>query len=75
MRQVFIKTVSDEHGRVSISEGTFQETHVEDGWADLVVVAQVARPFSSMRHFSNDPCRPSTGAQTLVALRRSLDAS
>jgi len=40
MREVFSKTVSDEQGRVSIAEGTFQETHIEDGWADLVVVAQ-----------------------------------
>ncbi|KAJ7273741.1 S-adenosyl-L-methionine-dependent methyltransferase [Mycena haematopus] len=40
MRQVFSKTVSDDQGRVSITEGTFQETHIEDGWADLVVVAQ-----------------------------------
>ncbi|KAJ7858120.1 S-adenosyl-L-methionine-dependent methyltransferase [Mycena olivaceomarginata] len=26
---------------VSVADGTFEETHVEDGWADLVVVAQV----------------------------------
>ncbi|KAJ6596936.1 S-adenosyl-L-methionine-dependent methyltransferase [Mycena vulgaris] len=38
MREVFIKTISDD--RVSISEGTFQQTGIEDGWADLVVVAQ-----------------------------------
>ncbi|KAJ7449853.1 S-adenosyl-L-methionine-dependent methyltransferase [Mycena latifolia] len=38
MREVFSKTISDE--RVSITEGTFQQTSVEDGWADLVVVAQ-----------------------------------
>ncbi|KAK7014845.1 histone H2B [Favolaschia claudopus] len=38
MREVFSKSISDQ--RVSIAEGTFQETHVEDGWADLVVVAQ-----------------------------------
>ncbi|KAJ7172457.1 methyltransferase type 11 [Mycena filopes] len=40
MRDVFSKTVVDEQGRVSISDGTFEQTHVEDGWADLVVVAQ-----------------------------------
>ncbi|KAJ7343462.1 S-adenosyl-L-methionine-dependent methyltransferase [Mycena albidolilacea] len=40
MRQVFSKTVSDEQDRVSIAYGTFQETDVEDGWADLVVIAQ-----------------------------------
>jgi len=38
MRDVFSKTVKDD--RVSIAEGTFQDTGVEDGWADLVVVAQ-----------------------------------
>jgi len=40
MREVFSKTVSDEQGRVLITEGTFQETHIEDGWADVVIVAQ-----------------------------------
>ncbi|KAJ7219298.1 S-adenosyl-L-methionine-dependent methyltransferase [Mycena pura] len=38
MRNVFSKTVSDE--RVSVTEGTFQQTGIEDGWADLVVIAQ-----------------------------------
>ncbi|KAJ7709859.1 S-adenosyl-L-methionine-dependent methyltransferase [Mycena rosella] len=38
MREVFSKTVSDE--RVSIADGTFQQTSIPDGWADLVVVAQ-----------------------------------
>ncbi|KAJ7109424.1 S-adenosyl-L-methionine-dependent methyltransferase [Mycena epipterygia] len=38
MRDVFSKTISDK--RVSIADGTFQQTSVEDGWADLVVVAQ-----------------------------------
>ncbi|KAJ6481287.1 S-adenosyl-L-methionine-dependent methyltransferase [Mycena vitilis] len=38
MRDVFSNTISDE--RVSIRDGTFQESHVEEGWADLVVVAQ-----------------------------------
>jgi len=38
MRDVFTKTVLDE--RVSVSEGTFDTTGVEDGWADLVVIAQ-----------------------------------
>ncbi|KAJ7452391.1 S-adenosyl-L-methionine-dependent methyltransferase [Mycena galericulata] len=38
MRDIFSKTVSDE--RVSIAQGIFQQTSVEDGWADLVVIAQ-----------------------------------
>lgn len=39
MREVFSKTVKDD--RISISEGYFDATGVEDGWADLVVIAQV----------------------------------
>lgn len=39
MREQFTKTVHDE--RVTVSEGTFDTTPVEDGWADLVVIAQV----------------------------------
>ena len=39
MRDVFTKTVSDP--RVSVREGTFDTTGIEDGWADLVVIAQV----------------------------------
>ncbi|KAI0780852.1 S-adenosyl-L-methionine-dependent methyltransferase [Trametes elegans] len=38
MRDVFTKTVSDP--RVSVAEGTFDTTGVEDGWADLIVIAQ-----------------------------------
>ncbi|TFK55032.1 S-adenosyl-L-methionine-dependent methyltransferase [Heliocybe sulcata] len=38
MRDVFSKTVKDD--RVSIADGTFDTTGVEDGWADLVLVAQ-----------------------------------
>ncbi|KAI0341583.1 S-adenosyl-L-methionine-dependent methyltransferase [Trametopsis cervina] len=38
MRDQFSKTVND--ARVSVAEGTFDTTGVEDGWADLVVVAQ-----------------------------------
>ncbi|OSC99079.1 S-adenosyl-L-methionine-dependent methyltransferase [Trametes coccinea BRFM310] len=38
MRDVFTKSVSDP--RVSVREGTFDTTGIEDGWADLVVIAQ-----------------------------------
>ena len=38
MREVFTKTIQDE--RVTAEEGTFNTTNVEDGWADLVVIAQ-----------------------------------
>jgi hypothetical protein len=39
MRGKFSESVLDQ--RVSVSEGTFDKTGAEDGWADLVVVAQV----------------------------------
>ncbi|KAG7452431.1 S-adenosyl-L-methionine-dependent methyltransferase [Guyanagaster necrorhizus] len=42
MREVFVKTVQDE--RVSVREGTFDTTNIENGWADLVTIAQ-ARAF------------------------------
>lgn len=38
MRSVFSKTVLDP--RATAVEGTFDHTNVEDGWADLVVIAQ-----------------------------------
>jgi hypothetical protein len=47
MRDVFSKTVVDK--RVSTSEGTFEQTGIEDGWADLVVVAQVSIRSSNER--------------------------
>jgi hypothetical protein len=42
MREVFCKSIEDV--RVTVSEGTFDNTGVENGWADLVVVAQVRFP-------------------------------
>ncbi|KAG6866956.1 hypothetical protein C0991_003872 [Blastosporella zonata] len=39
MREVFRKTVTDE--RVTIRDGTFDNTSVEDHWADVVIIAQV----------------------------------
>ncbi|KAL5511249.1 hypothetical protein ACEPAH_4464 [Sanghuangporus vaninii] len=38
MRGVFSKSVSDP--RASISEGTFDNTGVESGWADIIIIAQ-----------------------------------
>ncbi|KAL5532751.1 hypothetical protein ACEPAF_4525 [Sanghuangporus sanghuang] len=38
MRGVFSKSVSDP--RTSISEGTFDNTGVESGWADIIIIAQ-----------------------------------
>lgn len=40
MRQVFSNTVKDE--RVSVADGTFQTIGVEDGWADIIIIAQVS---------------------------------
>ena len=39
MREVFFKTTQDD--RITLSDGVFQSTGVEEGWADLVVIAQV----------------------------------
>ncbi|KIJ99676.1 hypothetical protein K443DRAFT_101793 [Laccaria amethystina LaAM-08-1] len=38
MRSIFSKTVNDE--RVSINKGTFDASGIENGWANLIVVAQ-----------------------------------
>ncbi|KAF5330601.1 hypothetical protein D9619_005731 [Psilocybe cf. subviscida] len=38
MREVFVSKVVDP--RISCAHGTFDDTGVEDGWADLVVIAQ-----------------------------------
>ncbi|KAG6907357.1 hypothetical protein DXG01_009241 [Tephrocybe rancida] len=38
MREVFDNTIKDE--RVTIRNGTFDDTGVQDGWADLVIIAQ-----------------------------------
>jgi len=38
MRKIFTQTVTDK--RVTITNGTFDNTGIEDKWADLVVIAQ-----------------------------------
>jgi hypothetical protein len=40
MRNTFSTRIQDP--RVSISDGTFDTTHLPDAWADLVVIAQVS---------------------------------
>jgi hypothetical protein len=42
MREVFSRYTTDD--RVVVSEGTFDRTGIESGWADLIVIAQVCRP-------------------------------
>jgi hypothetical protein len=39
MRAQFIKSTKDD--RVTCSEGVFDSTGVEDGWADVIIIAQV----------------------------------
>jgi hypothetical protein len=39
MRETFLKYTTDD--RVTLSDGTFEDTGIETGWADLVVIAQV----------------------------------
>lgn len=45
MRDVFAETIKDE--RVTIADGSFDNTHVDNGWADLVVIAQARSHLSS----------------------------
>jgi hypothetical protein len=40
MRAQFSQTVKDP--RVSLKEGTFENTHAPDAWADLVIVGKSA---------------------------------
>lgn len=44
MREAFTKNTVD--SRVSITDGTFDTTGIEDGWADIVIIAQVRHPMS-----------------------------
>ena len=46
MREVFSKTIQD--NCVTVADGVFERTGVEDGWADLVVLAQVRNSLSSI---------------------------
>ena len=41
MREVFSKEVTDP--RVTLLNGTFDDTGVPDGWADVIISAQVRR--------------------------------
>ncbi len=63
MRDVFVKTVQDE--RASAREGTFDTTNIEDGWADLVTIAQAGRLFP-VESFSLHLSRHFIGARTLT---------
>lgn len=39
MRAQFSRAVKDP--RVFLQEGTFENTHVADGWADLIVIGKI----------------------------------
>lgn len=57
MRDQFSKTVKDD--RVSVAEGSFDTTHVEDDWADLIVIAQVINNYHMGLVFTNADIQPS----------------
>ncbi len=63
MREVFCNTVQDP--RTSISDGTFESTGVEDGWADAIIIAQVAET-NVPRRIIDLLIRPSIGAPTMI---------
>jgi len=70
MRTVFAEKTKDD--RVTIAEGTFDKVDAEDGWADLVVIAQVSffQPLvcSLENEESNAVGRHSIGARTMKKL-------
>ena len=39
LRSTFQEAIKD--SRVTLADGTFDQTGVEDGWADVIVIAQV----------------------------------
>lgn len=65
MRAQFAKTVPD--ARVSVHEGTFDATAAPDGWADLVVIAQVRVALCDVSLREADAC---AGVPLVPGLRR-----
>ena len=61
MRRTFEDKTRDE--RVTCHSGTFTETEEQDGWADIVVIAQVGRFICTMplACLTNSLCRLSIG--------------
>lgn len=63
MRDFWTKTVNDD--RATIADGTFDSTGVEDGWADLIVIAQASSTgIRQVRMFTPRLHRHSIGAST-----------
>ena len=77
MRDTFLKTVKDD--RVTVAEGSFDKTGINDGWADIVVIAQVrfrhviASDLKKADHTYTH--RRSIGAQIMTVLPQSSLAS
>lgn len=72
MREVFSRYTTDD--RVVVSEGTFDRTGIESGWADLIVIAQVCRPKCGpyTETILKSVSRHSTGALTMKQQQPSL---
>lgn len=51
MRTEFSKNITDK--RVTVQDGTFDRTGIDDGWADMIVVAQVRIIMFSLRVIIN----------------------
>lgn len=66
MRSVFSQQVKDD--RVTVAEGTFIATGIADGWADLVVIAQVCSFSLSLCTGSQFYHRPIIGVLTMMQL-------
>lgn len=70
MREVFAKATTDP--RVSVHPGTFDTTGVEDGWADLIVIAQVCLdPFLSLGRGGGN-ADPAPGLSLVSRLRQGV---
>jgi hypothetical protein len=67
MRDIFSRTVKD--NRVTLLDGVFQSTGMEDGWADLVVVAQVLDAAYSSLILNLVDIRPFIGVLIMMQLQ------
>jgi hypothetical protein len=75
MRETFSKLVRDD--RVTVHQGTFDTTDIQDGWADFVIIAQVNLIYPSPSTLIRVTClcapiRPSIGALTMSPPSKNL---
>lgn len=68
MREVFAKSTADP--RVSVHEGTFDTTGVEDGWADAIIIAQVCISSKNPLTFGDAEADASAAGLPLVSRLR-----